>query len=162
MAFILRNQRWKWYQVCISSPTMLLAVCLWRIPESARWLHLHGRFNESEKWLQKMSRMNGVHMNEGIALIRDGKAKTSRYDDHDIDSTDDGARSKPRGSSDNSDSQELLVSSRTAGNTKSRSSIYALCCSSKSLTLYTVILCYSWFVNSLLYYGLTLNASNLR
>ncbi|OXB80836.1 UNVERIFIED_CONTAM: hypothetical protein H355_003747 [Colinus virginianus] len=56
-AYLVRE--WHWLLVAVTGPCLLSIVCLWWVPESARWLIANGKVKQAHKHLLKCARMNG-------------------------------------------------------------------------------------------------------
>ncbi|KAK4294714.1 hypothetical protein Pmani_032679 [Petrolisthes manimaculis] len=50
---------WKWLQAALSLPTLVFIAYYWLLPESPRWLVLQGRYDDALKVLKQASNMNG-------------------------------------------------------------------------------------------------------
>ncbi|NXH15112.1 S22A7 protein, partial [Bucco capensis] len=57
VAFLVRE--WHWLLVAVTAPCLLSIVCLWWVPESARWLLANGRVKEAHRHLLRCARING-------------------------------------------------------------------------------------------------------
>lgn len=57
-AYLFRD--WRWFQLCISLPSLLLVSYWWFIPESPRWLLVVGKKEEGIEALEFMARKNGL------------------------------------------------------------------------------------------------------
>ncbi|XP_003203825.1 solute carrier family 22 member 7 [Meleagris gallopavo] len=56
-AYLVRE--WHWLLVAVTGPCLLSIVCLWWVPESARWLIANGKVKQAHKHLLRCARMNG-------------------------------------------------------------------------------------------------------
>ncbi|XP_061846234.1 solute carrier family 22 member 7 isoform X2 [Colius striatus] len=56
-AYLVRE--WHWLLVAVTGPCLLSIVCLWWVPESARWLIANGKVKQAHRNLIKCARMNG-------------------------------------------------------------------------------------------------------
>ncbi|NXR45067.1 S22A7 protein, partial [Hippolais icterina] len=56
-AYLVRE--WHWLLVAVTAPCLLSIVCLWWVPESARWLIARGKVKQAHRHLLRCARMNG-------------------------------------------------------------------------------------------------------
>ncbi|NWX43978.1 S22A7 protein, partial [Steatornis caripensis] len=52
-------REWHWLLVAVTGPCLLSIVCLWWVPESARWLIANGKVKQAHRNLLRCARMNG-------------------------------------------------------------------------------------------------------
>ncbi|NXF96094.1 S22A7 protein, partial [Eubucco bourcierii] len=57
VAYLVRE--WHWLLVAVTGPCLLSIVCLWWVPESARWLIANGKVKQAHRHLLRCARMNG-------------------------------------------------------------------------------------------------------
>ncbi|XP_069866007.1 solute carrier family 22 member 20 [Dipodomys merriami] len=57
VAYLIRP--WRWLQFAVSAPFLIFFLYSWWLPESSRWLLLHGRSQQAVQNLQKVAAMNG-------------------------------------------------------------------------------------------------------
>ncbi|KFP46836.1 Solute carrier family 22 member 7, partial [Cathartes aura] len=57
VAYLVRE--WHWLLVAVTGPCLLSIVCLWWVPESARWLIANGKVKQAHRDLLRCARMNG-------------------------------------------------------------------------------------------------------
>uniref|UniRef100_A0A8C0B5D2 Solute carrier family 22 member 7 n=1 Tax=Buteo japonicus TaxID=224669 RepID=A0A8C0B5D2_9AVES len=57
IAYLVRE--WRWLLVAVTGPCLLSIVCLWWVPESARWLIANGKVKRAHRHLLRCARMNG-------------------------------------------------------------------------------------------------------
>ncbi|KFZ59134.1 Solute carrier family 22 member 7, partial [Antrostomus carolinensis] len=57
VAYLVRE--WHWLLVAVTGPCLLSIVCLWWVPESARWLIAKGKVKRAHRHLLRCARMNG-------------------------------------------------------------------------------------------------------
>uniref|UniRef100_A0A8C0F3J3 Solute carrier family 22 member 7 n=1 Tax=Bubo bubo TaxID=30461 RepID=A0A8C0F3J3_BUBBB len=57
VAYLVRE--WHWLLVAVTGPCLLSIVCLWWVPESARWLIANGKVKQAQRHLLQCARMNG-------------------------------------------------------------------------------------------------------
>ncbi|NXP87062.1 S22A7 protein, partial [Passerina amoena] len=56
-AYVVRE--WHWLLVAVTAPCLLSILCLWWVPESARWLIAKGKVKQAHRHLLRCARMNG-------------------------------------------------------------------------------------------------------
>ncbi|NWZ42585.1 S22A7 protein, partial [Brachypodius atriceps] len=56
-AYLVRE--WHWLLVAVTGPCLLSIVCLWWVPESARWLIARGKVKQAHRHLLRCARVNG-------------------------------------------------------------------------------------------------------
>ncbi|ROT62008.1 Organic cation transporter protein, partial [Penaeus vannamei] len=59
-AHLLRD--WKWLQLAVSLPGLILLPVLWFLDESPRWLVIRGQFDRAQKILEKAAHWNDVQL----------------------------------------------------------------------------------------------------
>ncbi|XP_051470307.1 solute carrier family 22 member 7 [Apus apus] len=57
VAYLVRE--WHWLLVAVTGPCLLSILCLWWVPESARWLIANGKVKQAHRHLIRCARMNG-------------------------------------------------------------------------------------------------------
>lgn len=57
-AYFIRD--WRYLQLALSLPSIILISYYWLVPESPRWLFTVGRIDEAAKVLEKSARMNNL------------------------------------------------------------------------------------------------------
>ncbi|XP_071661897.1 solute carrier family 22 member 7 isoform X3 [Patagioenas fasciata] len=57
VAYLVRE--WHWLLVAVTGPCLLSFVCLWWVPESARWLIANSKVKQAHRHLLRCARMNG-------------------------------------------------------------------------------------------------------
>ncbi|NXT89766.1 S22A7 protein, partial [Anhinga rufa] len=57
VAYLVRE--WHWLLVAVTGPCLLSIVCLWWVPESARWLIANGKVKQAHRDVLRCARMNG-------------------------------------------------------------------------------------------------------
>ncbi|KAK3880066.1 hypothetical protein Pcinc_015405 [Petrolisthes cinctipes] len=123
---------WKWLQAALSLPCLVLIAHYWLLPESPRWLVLQGRYDEALKLLKQAANMNGnVPPSDGTILT----AMHTIY------------KKEP--------------------STKTHTGLVKILCDYvailrlKKLRIRALIIFGCWFTCALVYYGVSLNATNL-
>ncbi|KAK3098544.1 hypothetical protein FSP39_020489 [Pinctada imbricata] len=64
LAYLIRD--WRYLNLAVSVPTVLLLSYAWIVPESARWLITKGRDEEAEDILRKAAKVNKVELPEKL------------------------------------------------------------------------------------------------
>nr|XP_004656716.2 solute carrier family 22 member 20 [Jaculus jaculus] len=57
VAYLIRP--WRWLQLAVSAPFLIFFLYSWWLPESSRWLLLHGKSQQAVQNLQKVAVING-------------------------------------------------------------------------------------------------------
>uniref|UniRef100_A0A8C9PHC4 Major facilitator superfamily (MFS) profile domain-containing protein n=1 Tax=Spermophilus dauricus TaxID=99837 RepID=A0A8C9PHC4_SPEDA len=68
VAYLIRP--WRWLQFAVSAPFLIFLLYSWWLPESSRWLLLHGKSQQALRNLQKVAAMNGRRA-EGERLTKE-------------------------------------------------------------------------------------------
>ncbi|KAK3894891.1 hypothetical protein Pcinc_001339 [Petrolisthes cinctipes] len=128
----IMDMSWKWLQAALSLPCLVLIAHYWLLPESPRWLVLQGRYDEALKLLKQAANMNGnVPPSDGTILT----AMHTIY------------KKEP--------------------STKTHTGLVKILCDYvailrlKKLRIRALIIFGCWFICALVYYGVSLNATNL-
>ncbi|XP_071547611.1 organic cation transporter protein-like [Panulirus ornatus] len=141
MAYLLRD--WRWLQLAINLPAIFFFPTLWLLDESPRWLIVNGHFERAQKVLKRAARWNNVDLPPAEELDRlmktiqkkSTKVKQTAGDEH--------------GNLANYRNKlwryflTLFVLFRTP-----------------KLRSISLVMCLMFFMVSLIYYGLSLNAIN--
>ncbi|XP_076382482.1 organic cation transporter protein isoform X2 [Megalopta genalis] len=128
---------WRWLQLAISLPALLLLIPLWIMPESPRWLITQNRRSEAKNLIEKASKRSSI---ESATL--ETSLSMQRQDLKD-------SRSSIRGSQD-SDKERLG---------KNIEGFRVLLCNGE-LRNRLIITNFNWMTASLSYYALALNLNN--
>ncbi|XP_070567164.1 organic cation transporter protein-like [Ptychodera flava] len=131
LAYFIRE--WWLLQLVVSLPGLLLFTYWWVLPESPRWLIAIGKMEEAEEIIRSMGRVNGVELPEKIS----DQSWNPRKQDVD----------KVHHNGDDDDDEIQY-------------GIFDLL-RSPSMRTISLISCFIWFVNSLVYTGISMNTSNL-
>ncbi|XP_070532076.1 organic cation transporter protein-like [Ptychodera flava] len=124
-------REWKTLQLVTSVPTILFLSYWWLIPESPRWLIAVGREEEAEDIIRKCGRVNNVPVPEDISGDSWNPMKMNE--------------AKKMDTIKHSEEKGTMLDLFRLPNMRKK----------------TLILFYNWFVNTLVYYGLAFNTSNL-
>lgn len=135
-AFAYFIKDWRILQVALSAPGIVFLCYWWFVPESARWLITKGRGAEAKEILLKAAKENKVTIPEDIL---DNLLPKTEMANGDLPSEQEARKKK--------------TSVRQA-------TLYHLF-HYPNLRKKTLIILFSWFVNSGTYYGLSWNTSNL-
>ncbi|KAL7637230.1 UNVERIFIED_CONTAM: hypothetical protein RMT77_011942 [Armadillidium vulgare] len=133
-AYLLRN--WRHLQLSLSVPTVLLIGYFWLLPESPRWLLMQGRENEAIKILEKVAKVNHKEFPP--------EEKLRQY----LDIISQEVKSRP------------ILS--TKQKIKTAFTIMVDLVKTKNMRRRSLILYYSWFVVSMLYYGITFAGATIN
>ncbi|XP_077988709.1 organic cation transporter protein-like [Glandiceps talaboti] len=187
MAFYIRN--WRYLQLAISLPAILSVPLVWLIPESVRWSVSKGKIKKAERILTKIGKHhgvdvppnilsgpielpteNGAHENDKVAVNGEKDAPGVWNDDFDVDTVQ-----VKVSNSDNDglacQTSEMKIEDKNANglsnkldneepNLKNSYNVTDLFRTPK-IRKYTLVMIFVWFVNSLVYYGLSLNTGLL-
>ncbi|GFG37619.1 hypothetical protein Cfor_12698, partial [Coptotermes formosanus] len=135
-AFAYFIKDWRILQAALSAPGIIFLCYWWFVPESARWLITKGRGAEAKKLLLKAAKENKVTIPEDIL---------------------DNLLPQPEMANDDHPSQQ---ESRKTNTTEKQATLLDLF-RYQNLRKKTLVILFSWFVNSGTYYGLSWNTSNL-
>ncbi|XP_070568253.1 organic cation transporter protein-like [Ptychodera flava] len=125
-------REWWLLQLIVSLPGILSFTYWWVLAESPRWLISVGKMEEAEEIIRSMGRVNGVELPEKIS----DQSWNPRKQDADKVHSNGGA---------DDDSQHRVWD------------LFRL----PSMRMIHLTLCINWFVNTLVYTGISLNTSNL-
>ncbi|KAK3772878.1 hypothetical protein RRG08_024063 [Elysia crispata] len=125
---------WKTLQLALSIPLLIIAITyFWLIPESPRWLLSKGRYSEAQTILTEMARVNKKDFPQKL-LLRETHEETSN------------------------DEKKIPEVTQVS---ESRLKSLMLLFKSPILCVRLGILGFSWAVNSMVYYGVTLNMGSI-
>lgn len=130
---------WRYLDLAVTSPVLFYLSYWWLIPESPRWLLQKGRYSELEAVIQKAARVNGVALPPSLMVLTNPKREGEK----------EGTGDAP-GCRDN----------RKDGGRRRKWVIQEFCSSWRILGR-TLVVCFNWFVVSMVYYALSLNVGNL-
>ncbi|XP_022108730.1 organic cation transporter protein-like isoform X2 [Acanthaster planci] len=187
IAYLLRD--WRHLQLAITLPSLLTIPLWWIIPESARWLISRGRVHEAETILQKIARFNKVDLPDGVLTedSRPHRFSLSGFEDKGPPSSNDPSPSShvqaptldsksPAGlqTAYVSDTEvEMRDEGATAtlptqpvgdyGVSEKKGRVYTIwhLFRTPQIRRISLVMIFTWFVNSLVYYGLSLNTDSL-
>ncbi|CAH1397733.1 unnamed protein product [Nezara viridula] len=77
VAYLVRD--WRQLALATSVPFLTFFLYWWVLPESPRWLLARGRFDEAEKVLNTMARVNGRCLNPNFILDMKRKYQVERF-----------------------------------------------------------------------------------
>ncbi|KAJ8029102.1 Organic cation transporter-like protein [Holothuria leucospilota] len=136
-------QDWRYLQLAITLPLLLALPTWWIIPESPRWLLSMGRYRKVNKILDKIAKFNGKAIESFVLSHHDVSAENT---------IEDGSITNCGGAANDT----KTVNEQTANMT----SVFDLF-KTRLICKITVIMMFVWFVNAIIYYGLSLNTGSL-
>ncbi|OXA57254.1 Organic cation transporter protein [Folsomia candida] len=134
VAYYIRN--WRYLQLALSGPSLILLATWWFLPESPRWLLRRGRVEEAESILRQAAATNGRKKMLPTSF-GDMVAKIGDYE------------------------KEETVSITWKKRLSSVLDGYASLLRSPKLRLRTLVIYFCWASISMIYYGVALNSPNL-
>ncbi|KAK7083076.1 hypothetical protein SK128_012595 [Halocaridina rubra] len=149
IAYIIRD--WYWLQVTMALPLVFLLPAAWLLDESPRWLIVRGRHEEALGIIQKAARWNKVKLPPQAELR--GLMKDIQLE----------SKLAAGGGSANSLTEvERLHVDQTHEERDSKVSCLNKCglCSTRYIRIVTFVMTFTFFVSSLVFYGLSLSAKN--
>ncbi|XP_063724569.1 organic anion transporter 3-like [Symsagittifera roscoffensis] len=143
----LFQQNWHWQFFAMAVPCYLyIALHIFFMPESARWLHSQRKFRKAEAALKKIAQIN--RRDPSLIYIEDAADSLKHSSELLGDHTD-------------TDSREMIVNTSSVGSqTESKPNLFDLFRTIPSARL-TITGALSWFACSLVYYGLTYDVQNI-
>ncbi|XP_033117906.1 organic cation transporter protein-like [Anneissia japonica] len=144
IAYLFPN--WRHFQLAITLPFLLFVPFWWFVVESPRWLLSKNRYKEVEQVFKKIAKFNGKY-------DRFVTWKISDDDKTDITLKDVGIMDSSNGEN---EAKEMEVK-------RSPRKVYTILDTVRTpqIRKHTIVLFYLWCVNSMVYYGLALNSSNV-
>ncbi|KAK7078509.1 hypothetical protein SK128_022825 [Halocaridina rubra] len=137
IAYLIRT--WQWLQVAFSVPALFLAAYFWILPESPRWLILNGRHQEALKILKKAAEMNNKPFPSENTMLK-AMERVGEVE------------------GDKSQTTSKSLSTRVTEVVQHYFALMKIPAFRKR-----ILVCYfCWFGAGLVYYGVSLNATNLR
>ncbi|XP_033124964.1 organic cation transporter protein-like [Anneissia japonica] len=143
-------QNWRYFQLAITFPVILFLPGWWFVVESPRWLQSQGRMSDLKKVLVKMAKFNGV---DPDFINEDQDECKPNENTKKVNCSVRVPGTKPNISDEETNDVIQLKSKRTY--------TFMDTVRTSRLRIVTIVLSYMWFVNSLVYYGLSLNSSSL-
>lgn len=158
LAYLIRH--WRYLQLAITLPATVTIAFFWILPESIPWLCANDRTKDAEDIIKRAFRMNGKTVPDYILLRPPETTETvATADGPDQHAPEQNGRSLVQGLL----TKLKLRKKSTAGSPteNNKTARYTLLDVLKHprLSLYAFVMCLLWFVNSLVYYGLSLNTS---
>ncbi|XP_074649098.1 organic cation transporter protein-like [Tubulanus polymorphus] len=132
-----------------SSPNIIFLSYYWILPESPRWLLSNGREAEAENIILKVAKMNGVEYTPYLTVAGELDCVKSHHINNHDDVTNDELCSKL-------DGNETVA----APPISAKYTVLDLV-RTPNMRKKTLNICFNWFVNSLVYYGLSMLGSQL-
>ncbi len=174
LAYLLRD--WRHLQLAITLPSLLTIPLWWVIPESARWLMSRGRVKEAEAILHRIARFNSVPLPDDV-LSTEGqssgssKVHTERAFENEGFQPGDAAQKLSEPDVTPVGVEEGALKERGRGHTAKithdhhagKQELFTLwhLFSTPGMRRISIVMIFAWFVNSLVYYGLSLNTNSL-
>lgn len=144
-AFFLPH--WQVLQIVLSAPALFCVVYYWMVPESVRWLIAREDFVKAKKIVTKAAKINKRELSVGLLDSFDKNTNQHQTKTKATNSTDNIQKSKI-------DEVEIEGKGEIYGAIRD---VFK----SKTLLIRYAVLLYIWGVNSLVFYGLSLNATSL-
>lgn len=144
-AWLIPN--WQLLQIVLSAPPLICIVYYWMVPESVRWLIAREDLQKAKKIITRAAKVNKRELSEALL---DSFEKSPTLTEKNGDS-----------SKSAQETSEKKINSYESNN---RGEIYGAVrdvFKSKTLLLRYAVLMYIWGVNALVFYGLSLNSTNL-
>ncbi|XP_022108294.1 organic cation transporter protein-like [Acanthaster planci] len=161
-AYLLRD--WRHMEIAVSATFLVVApLSLWIVSESVRWLVSKGRTDAAEKVLHRIARLNNIKAPErflkdnDVVLLEAGEPRVKHAPSDVNENTDD----------DDTEPNDKGVGTEVKIDTEMRAwksaDKFRLTEWRKTPLLFrnAFIMCFSWLVSSMVYYGMSLNSSNL-
>ncbi|MPC09539.1 Organic cation transporter protein [Portunus trituberculatus] len=147
IAYLVRP--WKWLQVAVSLPTLLLVLYYWFLPESPRWLILQGRHHEALEVLTSAAKINKKTLPSDeklLAAMEQLQKKASAEKETILSDVKSNTKRIPW------DSVRRVLDVVKE---------YLAVMTVRELRGRALIVFYCWFASALVYYGISLNATNI-
>ncbi|KAK2177215.1 hypothetical protein NP493_613g03003 [Ridgeia piscesae] len=160
LAYFIRH--WRYLQLAITLPAVATVAFFWILPESIPWLCANDRTHEAEEIMKQAFRMNGKAVPEYILLRPPESTEAVATADGLDHAPEQNGRSLVQGLLTKLKlRRKSPAKSATADEKTDAGARYTLLDVLKHprLSLYAFVMCLLWFVNSLVYYGLSLNTS---
>ncbi|XP_076034208.1 solute carrier family 22 member 7-like [Oratosquilla oratoria] len=129
-------REWNYLSLALTAPNLMAIIFIWVLPESPRWLILQGRYEDTMKMLKNIARWNKRTLPSDKKLLKMIKSINIKDDDNNVEDT----------------GKNLLkrAVSRLKDLFQTRSS-----------SISTLIMFFSWFTTAFVYYGVSLSGSNI-
>ncbi|XP_042243092.1 uncharacterized protein LOC121880103 [Homarus americanus] len=155
--YLIRD--WRWLQLAITLPSILLYPALWFMDESPRWLIVRGQHNRAMKVLEKAARWNKATLpprDQLLAMMKEIQQSADygeglRHSHHHLGVEEEGGEV---GKKEGQKGREV---------TKRRCGRHLLprLCSNRPIRVIVIIMCVDFLVASMVFYGLSLNGASL-
>ncbi|XP_053651819.2 organic cation transporter protein [Cherax quadricarinatus] len=139
LAIFIRD--WRWLQVAITAPAVLLTSYAWLMPESVRWLVAEGRYDEAKNIIQRVARVNNVELLKHLMDVRNEEFRP-----------DDGTLSVSN--------NKIELVNETRQEEKIKKTVIDLL-RTPVIRMRSFNMFFCWTVCTLLYYGLSYNSNSL-
>ncbi|XP_074650760.1 organic cation transporter protein-like [Tubulanus polymorphus] len=150
LAYALRN--WRYFQLAITLPGIWSIAGIWFFPESIPWLVANGKIDRAEDIIKKAAKMNGVEKNYPKNIF-------PRHEREEKSEPNDEAQTETAAKKSKFQSMREKLCGKDDGEIK-KENIFTVLKHAK-LRVYVFVMCSLWFVNSLVYFGLSLSTSAL-
>lgn len=161
LAYLIHH--WRYLQLAITLPATATIAFFWILPESIPWLCANDRTKEAEQIIKRAFRMNGKAVPEYILLHPPETTETvATVECPDQYGPEQNGRSLMQGLLTKLKLRKKSTPESPTDDDKADTAArYTLLDVLKHprLSLYAFVMCLLWFVNSLVYYGLSLNTS---
>jgi len=154
-AYLIRD--WRYLQLVLSTPAVLTIAFFWILPESIPWLAANNRIEDAEEIIHQAAKFNNLHIPNHVLVTPEQAAAIQDEKLHKKQSGNNpgkiGAmiqRLKPKKQDDSKPDAEQVARYTLLDVVKH-----------PKLRMYAIIMCMLWFVNSLVYYGLSLSTAAL-
>ncbi|XP_069138043.1 organic anion transporter 3-like [Argopecten irradians] len=176
MGYLFRNLSWRYLQMALALFSCYSLVEYWLMEESVRWLLANGRIKQAERIIRKAAKMNGKDYDEVIKVAKSKSTKEKEIEvvvpgDCDNDKTtmeisrhENGAKyALIENHSETTKDCEDISYEKEQPSTPAVIKRYNVVTifRHKVIFLNSMILWYTWLVNSLVYYALSLTSSAL-
>ncbi|XP_033637301.1 organic cation transporter protein-like [Asterias rubens] len=157
IAYFFRN--WRHMQIAISLPSLVVVPLLWWVSfESVRWLVSKDRVESAEKILHRIARLNKLEAPDKF-LKKDDSSKPMFALTAQSHSTDDNKNDTSQNGDRNTNEVKIVTGERPLP--PGRGFRLADLRDTPLTVRNTFVMLFSWMVSSMVYYGMSLNSSNL-
>ncbi|XP_060085898.1 organic cation transporter protein-like [Ylistrum balloti] len=153
VAYIMKDLSWRYLYLVLSLMTIHSLLGFWTFDESVRWLLSNGKIQQAKTLLKKAAKMNKVNemevfhlVDKTTPMILAAKEPMTEQGESDID---DAKKEKRK--------EIILEQPQTILPKYTVLTLFTR----RRLAMITVIMTYTWTVNSLTYYGLSLSSASL-
>lgn len=158
LAWLLRD--WVWLQFAVSAPPLLFVLYYWFVPESVRWLLAKKNTYQAGKIIRRAAIVNGVVLSDNILQVFEMTPTDTNGNAEKIDvnvKPDRFVRSDTEATDNESDAEKQPAAEPTQTIWRTFKTLFG----SRILVVRCFILFYIWATNAFVFYGLSLNSTNL-